>query len=289
MADPIPLPKEVQTTLPKVETKPVSAIKPSEQPLKRSEQVTRLKTAHGTLEKIASGTPVAEALAPTESAPSKEAMTELLKEGNALLLELRDMRLWVHAIATQAENTPLGNEVRQDALRGLLKVEAAGLSPEQATQLTHLQEKIKVLNLPEPNPAESATIKILTQYNEQHPDKPIPTDVLESVKTGSRDASTTIATMLGSHPDLAKQTWKELTGLDNFTPFAPTPDRMLLLAGLPNTPENMKKAEEIFGTAKQTKEPSQIGSQVFMGVMYGALALQFFQTVALGEQGGGGH
>ncbi len=291
----IPLPQEVQTTLPKIDKKPIAAAKPPEQAAVQPEQTTRLKSAHGTLEKIANGTPVSEAVSPPEAAtpspesgPSKE-VTALLHESNELLLELRDMRLWVNAIATQAADTPLGNEIRTDALRGMLKMETAGLPPEQANQITELQGKIKALNLPEPNPSESAISNLLSQYNEKHPDKPIPAEVMQSVADGKRDASTTVASMLQSNPDLSQMVWKELTGIDGFTMFTPTPERMLELSGLAQTPENMKKAEEIFGATKQIKEPNQLGSQLLMGVMYGTLALQFFGSVALGEQSGGGH
>lgn len=289
MAEPAP-----KTEMPKP---PVPEAKPAATPPAPKEESTTTSapatapagTARNTLEAIAAGKPVAEATKPAEKLPDKETVTGLLAEGNKILLELRDMRLLVNSLVTYAgADTPLATEVRMDALRGLLNVESAGLPPEQAAQITQLQEKIKALNLPEPNPATSATLDLINRYNTEHAATAIPESVVNDIRIGKREAATTVSQLLQTNDDLSGMTWKELTGADGFTRLAPTPEQILDLAGIPQTPENLKKAQETFGIIKGAKEPgATIGEQVVMGVMYGALGLQFFSSIALGEQGGG--
>lgn len=283
IAPPPKAPERVQPPAPKP---------PEPQLSKKPEDVARRKAAHATLEKIAAGTPVAEALTPqAEQLPSHESMSALLAEANTILLDLKDLRLWVNAIATQAKDTPLGNEVRADALRNILTMESTSLPPEQATQLTGLQEKIKALNLPPATPETSALLTLMTSYNESHPASPIPADIVDAVKTGKREAAASVAQLLQTNNELAQIAWKDITGVDGFTKLTPSPTIMLDLAGIPKTPENLQKAQELFGvTATQAKDQGDFAQQAFMGMMYGALALQFFSQVALGEQGsGGGH
>ena len=273
---------EIATTLPKPDIKPPLAAKPPEHRPKTPGEVQRIKAARGTLEQIAKGTPVMEATTPTQETPiDHEAAKKILSEANAILLELRDMRLVINSIATQAADTPLGNEVRIDALRNLLTTDQPELAP--------LREQIKALNLPEPNPAASATLGILTSYNEQHPDKPIPNDVLDAIRIGKKEAAPAVAQMLQTNTDLAQMVWKDLTNVDGFTKLTLSPGVVLDLAGIPKTDKNLEKVSEIFGIVKQQHEKGAIGEKIFMGAMYGALAIQFFSTIALGEQGGGGH
>lgn len=226
---------------------------------------------------------------PVESLPSKEVIDTILSEANSILLELRDMRLLVNAVATQAADTPLGNEVRLDALRSLEKISTIGLPPDQATQLNALQEKIKAMNLPTPKPEDSATLALLTKYNEEYPNNAIPQSVVEKVRTGDKTAAESVAQMLQTNNDLSALTWKELTGQEGFTKLTITPAIVLDLAGLPRTKENEMKAGELFGIPQSTKEPPMsLKDALSTGFMYGALGIMFFNQVALGE-GGGGH
>jgi len=248
--------------------------------------------ARGVLEEIAKGTPVQEAISQKpEQLPDRETVTGLLSEANMMLLELRDMRLLVNSVATQAADTPLGNEVRISALRNILAIETQGLPPAAAAQLTKLQEKINMLNLSEQKPENSALLGVMTSYNESHPDKAIPQDVLDAVRSGTKDAASTVSQMLQTNNDLAQIAWKDITGIDGFTKLTPSPGIILDLAGIPKNPENMKKANEIFGSVKQMKAPSSdIGQNIMMGAMYGAMGLQFFMQIASPESsGGGGH
>jgi len=131
----------------------------------------------------------------------------------------------------------------------------------------------------------------MTSYNESHPDKAIPQDVLDAVRSGTKDAASTVSQMLQTNNDLAQIAWKDITGIDGFTKLTPSPGIILDLAGIPKNPENMKKANEIFGSVKQMKAPSSdIGQNIMMGAMYGAMGLQFFMQIASPESsGGGGH
>lgn len=269
-----PIPEAKPATPPK---KDVSAEKPMSPP----------GTARRTLEEIASGKSVIEATKPQENLPSREAVTALLNEGNILLLDTKDMRLWTNAVATQAADTPLGNEVRMTALKSMLSIKTDGLPPEQANQMTELQAKIKSLNLPDKKPEDSAVVSVITSYNEAHPDSPVPQEVIDRIKSGHLESSEAVATLLQSNPDLAKATWKELTGVEDFSGLNPSPEAMLDLAGIPKSPENVAKAQEIFGSVKQMKEPGIMWDGFAMNFMYFALFLQFFNAIALGESGGG--
>ncbi len=275
--------------------------------------------AHTALEQIARGVPVAEATeiisenaaaaksvsstetsASTntevttrtkESLPNKEAIDHLLTETNALLLELRDMRLVLSALATQAADTPLGNEMRLDALRMVSKMSNADMPPDAVIKLDALQKQITDLKLPEPDPEQSALLPIIATYNEAHPDKAVPAEVIHQIKSGSRDAGSTIAQLLQTNADLAQPVWKELTGVDGFTGLHPTPENILQLAGIETTTENLSKAHEIFGRIQHMSPEEQVA---FMDVlmplfMKGALVLMFFMPLMTGQNEGGGH
>ena len=226
---------------------------------------------------------------PVEAMPSRESVDAILSEANGILLELRDMRLLVNAVATQAADTPLGNEVRLDALRSLEHMNTIGLPPDQAAQLNALQEKIKAFHLPQPKPEDSATLTLLTRYNIAHPDTPVPNDVLDKIRSGDKTAAESVAQMLQTNHDLSEMTWKELTGQEGFSKLNLSPGIVLDLAGLPRTKENEKKAAELFGVPKQMKEPGPtLKEQLYNGAMYGALYFMFFTQIAYGEGGGGG-
>lgn len=278
--------------MPEVIAAPKPEVKPPAPPVKEAAKPeTPVKapegTARATLEKIAAGTPVMEATtAQPEALPSRETVNGILAEANGILLELRDMRLLVNAVATQAADTPLGNEVRLDALRSIEKMNTIGLPPDQAAQINALQEKIQALKLPPST--NDATLSLLSTYNEQHPDNPIPNTVIEAIRSGDKTAAESVAKMLQTNDALAQMTWKELTNTEGFTKLNLSPGIVLDLAGLPRSPENMKKAAELFGATQQFKEPpSSFKEQLGAGAMYGALAIMFFSQIALGQEGGG--
>lgn len=277
------------------EQPPASTIKAPESPGKAPKDVARQKAARGTLEQIANGTPVLEATAApaTEALPSREATQALLAEANSILLELKDMRLLVNAIATQAADTPLGNELQTDALRAILNMETETIPPESAAQLIQLQEKIKALNLPPAIPEASALIPVIDAYNAMHPDKPLPADIVTGIRKGDRAIAPAVAQMLQTNNDLAALTWKEITGIDGFTKLSPSPAVVLDLSGIPKTPENMKKATDMFAELKKmNKPPNDFADKAIMGIVYGATGLQAFIQIAMPEAsqgGGGGH
>jgi len=250
----------------------------------------KMKSARGTLEKIAKGMPVSEATGVAEQMPDKEAMTRLLSESNDLLLELRDMRLLVTAIATQSADTPLGNETKLEALRMIRDMKTDGLSPEQVTSVTKIQEEIRALSLPDVNPSDSALIPVISAYNEAHPDAAVPKEGLDQIASGNKDTATAVAGLMQSSPDLAADIWKQLTGVDGFSGLRPTPTNILQLAGIPTTPENMAKANEMFGViSKLPLAKQRVETDKLLGTaMLGGLMIMFFTQLATGE-GGGGH
>lgn len=292
----MPEPFEGASPIPKPEKpKPVTA-SPKEIPGGTTKSGDRrTKEARGTLQKIAEGTPVSEATAEpaTEALPDRETTTALLSEANAILLDLKDVRLLVNSIATQAADTPLGNELRYDALRSIAAMETEGLPSDQAVKVVELQAKIKELNMPPAIPEASALIPIIESYNAAHPDKPLPDDIVMSIKKGDRAVAPSVAQLLQTNDELAAVTWKELTGVDGFTKLSPSPSVMLDLSGLPKTPENMKKATDMFSDIKKmNKPPSDFGDKAIMGVVYAATGLQAFIQIAMPEAaqgGGGGH
>jgi len=285
---------EGATFLPKTETpKPVVTTKETPTHTTKSGD-RRTKEARKTLQKIAEGTSVLEATsAPAvEALPSREEATALLSEANAILLDLKDMRLLVNSIATQAADTPLGNELRMDALRSMATMETEGLPSNQAVKIIELQGKINALNLPPAIPEASALIPIVEAYNAAHQDKPLPADIVMSIKKGDRAIAPSVAQLLQTNDELAAMTWKELTGIEGFTKLSPSPSVMLDLSGLPKTEENMKKANDMFAAMKKmTKPPSDFGDKAIMGVVYAATGLQAFIQIAMPEaaQNGGGH
>lgn len=254
----------------------------------------RKKEARGTLEQIAKGVPVLEATAApaVEALPSRETTQAILAEANAILLDLKDMRLLVNAIATQAADTPLGNELQMDALRAITAMETEGIPSESAAKLVELQNKIKDLNLPPAIPEASALIPVVDAYNAMHQDKPLPADIVAGIKKGDRAIAPSVAQMLQTNNDLAALTWKEITGIDGFTKLSPSPSVILDLSGIPKTPENMKKANDMFADIKKmNKPPSDFADKAIMGMVYAATGLQAFIQIATPEaaEHGGGH
>ncbi len=293
--EPSPKP-EIPMAPPPPEAKPSAAPVPKEHPAEQKLQGEKPSaaasgSARKTLEDIAAGTPVAEATKQMENTPSRETVSALLTEANTLLLELRDMRLLMTSLATQAADSPLGNEVRLDALRNLQTMDTRGLPPEQAAQVTLFQDKIKALKLPDAKPDTSSALPLIARYNETHPDSPVPPEVIEQIQSGKREAAETVAQMLQTNDDLAAMTWKELTGVEGFTRLTPTPGTMLDLAGIPKTDENMKKASEIFSSASQAmkEQGPSFKDQAMAGIMYGALAIMFLSQLTTGGEQGGGH
>lgn len=282
--EPAPNPELPQKPLP--EAKPIQSPK-KDQPEKKP--MSAPGTPRRTLEDIASGKSVAEATKPPENLPSREMVTALLNEANVLLLDMKDLRLWTSALATQAADTPLGNEVRMSALKSVSTMKTEGLPTEQVHQVEELQAKIKALNLPETKPEDSAVLGIIENFNASHPDKAIPQAVIDKIKAGDIKSSEAVAELLQTNPDLGQETWKQLTGIEGFTGLTPSPEAMLDLAGIPKSPENLTKAKEIFGFVAQIKEPSHFWENFATNAMYFTLFLQFFTSVALGEGGGGHH
>jgi len=291
--EPIPTKAEMPPKPKSPEAKPAATPTMEHQKGKPVEKTTEVN-ARGTLEEIAKGTPVAEATATgVEDAPmpDREQVSKLLEETNALLLELRDMRLLVSAVATQSADTPLGNETRLDALRMIRDMNLEGLPPDQTTAATVLQEKIRGLKLPDAKPENSALVSTITNYNEAHPNAAIPQEVIDQIKSGSRDTASTVAQFMQSNPELAQDVWKQLTNVDGFSGLNPNPTNILQLAGIATTPENLAKANEMFGTiANMTPaQKESIIAQLSPMLMGGALILMFFTQIATGQSEGGEH
>lgn len=221
----------------------------------------------------------------------QEKITEALSQANSLLLDTRDPRILISAIATRCVDTPLGNETRIGTLKMIEKMSNADMSPTAVIQLDAVKKQIADLKLPDINPAESALIPVITRYNEAHPDKAVPTEVINQIKSGNRDAGSTVAQLLQTDTQLAGDVWKELTGIEGFTGLQHIePGHILDLAGIPQTKENVAKANEIFGkvAAMPLKEEISFGEGLQKTVMAGGLLLMFF-TQIISDKGGGGH
>lgn len=280
-------------------------------------------TARATLEKIAAGVPVAEATTPAEAPktppeapyaaktatapaevaapaqaqltpeatqealPNREEVTKLLGEANALLLELRDFRLLVTAVATQAVDTPLGSQMRAEALRMLGEMKLEGLPAEPRARLTSLQEKIKALNLPAVKPEESALLTLVNKHNELNPDQKVPEAVVEKIKAGKLEVAPAVADLLHTNSPFSQAVWKELTGREGFSELPVTADNILALSGLPPTPENTQAISEMFGKAKTMKEKASVMGMLLPGLMVGAMGFMFLSQLASSPEGGG--
>lgn len=292
--EPAPIKAEMPPRPAALEVKSTTPPTPKEQQGEKPTEKTTETSARSTLEAIANGTPVAEATAlkvENVPMPDREQVLKLLEETNALLLELRDMRLLVSAVATQAADTPLGNEMRIETLRMIRDMKTETVPPDQITAITILQEKIKGLHLPDANPKTSALIPIITTYNETHPDQTVPQTVIDQIQSGNRDTASTVAQFMQSNPDLAQDVWKQLTGVDGFSGLHPNATNVLQLAGIATTPENLAKANEIFGKAARMtpQQKESIITELTPMFMGGALILMFLTQTATGQGEGGGH
>lgn len=272
-------------------TPPAKTIEPTQAAPQSADQA---HSARHTLEDIAKGTPVAEALAPkaeTLPLPDSETITQTLAEANALLLDLRDMRLLVSSLATNAENTSLGMELKLDTLRMLGSMSNADLPNDAVIRLSDLQKKITAMNLPQKDPKTSALIPVLETYNSAHPEKALPQAVMESIASGQKDTAATIGHLLNSDPDLAGPVWKELTGIEGFTGLQNiSGENVLKLAHIDPTPENQAKIHEMFDTIQRLppRQQEAIMDKLIPTLMLGGFTLMFLINIGTG-QGNSGH
>lgn len=281
---------------PPVKEKPQPIATPSpakEKPAPSTKDTQQPGVARKALEDIAGGKPVAEAVAPTPEQtplPDRETVSQLLTETNSMLLDARDPRILISALATQAIDTPLGNEMRIDTLRMVAKMSNENLPAEIVVKLDELQKKIQTLNLPDPKPEQSQLLQTIQKYNETHQDKPVSADLIDQIKTGKAESAPAVAQLLQSNNQLAADVWKEFTGMDNFTALNhPKAEQILALTEMNPTEENLKKMNEIFGAIKKSKEPIDLMSKVVPGIIIGAMGIMFISQIGGVDQGSGGH
>ena len=237
------------------------------------------------LEDIAAGKPVLDVVSSENPAISKEMAMQLLKEANALLLDMKDLRLFISSLATQSADTPLGDQMRMEALIMLKEIAPDSVDPQLAPRLAALQEKLSALPLSKANPAENPLVSIIQEYNISHPHQRVPEELLAKIQSGDVKSSEILVKILESNKPLAQVVWKEMTNDPNeFKGFNPQPDTMLELAGLPLTKENMKKAEAIFASSLPLKEKPNMVSTIMSGVVSGALLLMFVSQMASSDQ-----
>lgn len=240
------------------------------------------------LEDIAAGKPVLEAVA--EQTISHEHATQLLNEANALLLDMKDLRLLVSSLATQAADTPLGNQMQMESLRMLKELSPETIPLDLVPRLTALQLKLNALPIQHANPENNPLISTIQQYNVTHPDSRVSEELLSQIQSGDVKSPELVAQILQSNQPLAQIVWKELTGQPNFKGFAPTKEIMLDLAGFEHSPANLEKAQAIVDQTLPLKEKPDMVSQLMSGALVGALTIMFVSQMAAPEgQQQGGH
>ncbi len=280
-------PIEIHSLPPNTEMPKVAPV-PKEKPLPAPKETHPTGVARKQLEDIAAGKPVLETVA--EQTVRREQAMQLLNEANALLLDMKDLRLLVSSIATQAADTPLGKEMQMETLRMLKEIPVDGVSPDLALRLTALQTKLTALPIPDANPLDNPLISTIQQFNITHPDSRVPEELLSQIQSGDVKSPELIAQILQSNQPLAQIVWKELTGKEEFKGFNPQPDIMLKLAGIEVNDENMKKAKAIFASALPIKEKPDLTGKLMSGALVGALTVMFVSQMAAPEgQQQGGH
>jgi hypothetical protein len=244
------------------------------------------------LEQIAKGTPVSEldnSAAEAAPLPDQETMYTILKDANQILLDARDPRLLVTAFATQAADTPLGNEMKLDALRMLGRMSNENLPPQTVVALDAVQKSIAQLNLPETVPEHNNLYRIISNYNETHPNSPVSAELLGKIQSGDMGSAQLVAKLLQTDTDLSRTLWKEITNVDGFTGISATPENILQLSELDVSAENKAKAQALFGNAQEIKNNPQILNQLVPSLMLGAMLFMLVSQVGMGGEGSAGH
>ena len=170
---------------------------PKEKPTSKPKETRPTGVARKQLEDIAAGKPVLETIA--EQTVSHEQATALLHEANALLLDLKDIRLLVSSLATQSKDTPLGNQLQMEMLQSLKEITPDTVSPEFAPRVLALQEKLKNLPLIKQNPADNPLISTIHQYNITHPDSRVSEELLSKIQSGDIKSPELVAQILQSN------------------------------------------------------------------------------------------
>lgn len=216
--------------------------------------------------------------------PERARENELLTRGAHILLDKGDPRLAIVAVARSADETPLGRELRRDALAMIAELgDGKGLS-----------EEIAALNLPKTDPARSEFVRFLEQYSKNHPDKAVSPTLIEAIRTRKSDARLVITQELQKDTGLAAKLWEEMKGDGTQSPpNVTTPEGLLSAAGLEATPENTAKAQKLYepkGLNPFLKALTEFKSEVpsFL-ITSGMILMLVSQFVNQNEGGAGGH
>ncbi len=209
------------------------------------------------------------ALAETgESSLPREQVNELLTQTGEVLLEVKDTRVLLAALARASSDSRLGNALRRDSVRMI-----ASLDPEMVPEaLRPRLEELKTKSAPllaRAGGKDSEFADFLSEYSQKNPDRAVPPGVIDSLRQGLVNTPELVAQAIGSDPTLKEALLTEL-GISQGQ--LSKPEGVIASLGLAATPETISQASFLFAP-KASERPIQ--TMIFPSILAGGLTLMF--------------
>lgn len=246
------------------------AEKPAPVPTETPQALQTIQTAE------AQGATARQVLA--EIAPQKEKIDGLLQEASQLLFAMKDARILLTTLATEvAHNTPLGRELRRDALSIIEDLKLDKAPKETQERLVALQKKIRDAELPARiKPEDSQFFRFLTNYNRAYPDQVIPKEYLADILSGELDISKAVNLFLKQDKlkNLSAIIFASIKGDKAEMKIPTTPEGILKSADIEINKDNLQKLKDLL-----KEKASPVGNILNAFLMM----LMFSQVVQMGE------
>ena len=220
-----------------------------------------------------------------ELGATKDQINALLEEGSQFLLDAKDSRILVTALARQAGATPLGIELRKNAL-----IMLRDHPPEEGNMRRHEALKTAIGAIVPNNTSENSTefLSFLEgeQANLKGPDQKKMKPILEALRGGDLNAFQVMALYL-NRPDeqaasIRNHLWEAIGGEREKPLNLRSSDNILKAANLKASLRNKAKLRSAM-TERQSKD----SSRVMMGIEIGMLSFMLFNQLVTEGEGGG--
>ena len=205
-----------------------------------------------------------------EKVAERETIQKSLAEIGKLLLELKDTRIILIALAKKAGNSPLADEMRKSLVVSLSETTIdAGKNKKVKAELKTAQDKVKSMQLVEPPFAGSAFESILQKMK-------IPEDTMKSIKDsiGKKEASLPeIINELLHSKEFGEKLKAELYGEQGAGFPKTNGDIVRAVSGAEPTQKQLKTMKDMMNRKPET-EPLGKLERIGMSIMLGAVLVQ---------------
>ena len=218
---------------------------------------------------------------PAKELSTQQEVNKALEETADMLLQLRDKRIAIAALARQAgegKMTPLGDEFRYDTIKNILNDEKIGET---------VKSPLNRLAMPE-QPQTGAMEQFLAAHTDTFPPDAVSRIMLE-VK-GGRMTYGELATMMQQHAPVREPFYQALLG-EGHKPLNTGKD-LLAAANLDASKDNLRLLDETFDPNKLMHQGGGMDKTLVIGLVFllGTTSMNMvLQDAPHQQQGGAGH